>query len=152
MAIAVLVLVLVLGAVVAVLAFNPSASHFDANSPEAAFQRYLSSYQQRDFATSYSYFSARSQQLMSFDDYRSYAQSSGIPRDTSASRVIANRVEQSGSTTTLYLTVENQSDAGLSVNRWSYQVAVPMVQEPSGWKIDQMMLGTNLAPVPPVLK
>ncbi len=134
------------------LAFAPAVGHFDANSPEAAFQHYLTSYQQRDFATSYGYFSSRARRQMSLDDYQSYARSSWAPSDTNASRVTANRVEQSGSTTTLYLTVENQSRSGLSVDRWSYQVVVPMVQETGAWKIDQLMLGTNLAPVAPVSK
>lgn len=143
-----LVIVLVVVAIVAVLAFAPSKSNFTAGSPEDVFQRYITAYQNRDFPSAYGFFSTRAQQQLSLDEFTSYASSQYVDRLDRNSRIVVNRVEGNDIRKTLYLSIENVSGSGLDLNRWSYDVVVPMVQESGAWKIDTLLLGTSPAPIP----
>ena len=147
-----LVIVLVVAAIVAVLAFAPSESHFTPGSPEDVFQRYLTSYQNRDFATAYGFFSTQAQKQLTLDDYAAYARSSYGGSLDSNSRVIVDRVEGNDTRRTLYISIENVSGSGLDLNRWTYDVVVPMVHESGVWKIDELLLGTSPAPIPSITK
>ena len=148
--IAVAVISLVVAAIVTVLAFAPSASHFAPGSPEDVFQSYLAAYQRRDFETAYGYFSARAQHQLSLDAYVRYARTSYGDAPESHSRIAVERVEEDDRGVTLYLTIENSNDSGLDVGRYSYDVTIPLVKEASVWKIDQLLLGTSPAPVAPI--
>jgi len=145
--IAVPVLVLVIGAVIAVLVLSPGESHLAPGSPEAAFQQYLDAYQSRDFSGAYGSFSAGAQHQLSADDYVSRARSStNVPFDDNQ-RILVGRVEQHGSAVILHLTIERSSGSGLNLDRSSYDQQVPLVQENGAWKIDQLLLG--IYPLPP---
>lgn len=148
-----LVIVLVVAAIVAVLAFAPSESHFTSGSPEDVFQRYLTNYQNRDFATAYGFFSTQAQKQLALDDYAAYARSShsGGSLDSN-SRVTIDRVEGNDTRKTLHISVENISGSGLDLNRWTYDVVVPTVKESGAWKIDELLLGTSPAPIPSITK
>jgi hypothetical protein len=150
--VAVLVIALVIASVIAVLAFAPSVSHFAPNSPEDVFQRYLKTYQDRDFTAAYEFFSAEARQQLSRDDYVSYARSGFDFPQSNVSRVAISRVEGGGANKTLHVTIEHQSGSGLDLNNWSEDLVIPMVQESGGWKIDRLLLGTSSAPVAPITK
>ncbi len=145
-----IVTALVASAIVVVLVVSPTESHFAPGSPEDVFQRYLTSYTNRDFTTAYGFFSTQAQQQLSMDDYLTYARS-GYGPVTEGNRVLVSRVEGSETSKTLRLTIESQSVSGLDVNRWSYDVSIPMVMESGSWKIDQLLLGTSTAPPKPVV-
>jgi hypothetical protein len=145
--IAVLVLVLVAGAIVAVLALSPGASHFPPDSPEAAFQNYLNAYNARDFGTAFASFSAQARGQLSADDYARRARTFGdVPPDENQ-RILIGQVEKQGAAVVLHVTIEHVSGSGLELNRWSYEQTVPLVREDGAWKIDNLLLGTT--PFPP---
>lgn len=147
--IAVVVLVLVVGAVIVALALSPGESHFAPNSPEAAFQHYLDAYRSRDFSGAYASFSTGAQRQLTLDQYVTQARSSAsIPFDDNQ-RITIGRVEHQNSVVLLHLTIEQSGGSALDFERPSHDQTVPMVQENGAWKIDQLLLGT--APVPPNL-
>jgi hypothetical protein len=145
--IAVVVLALVAGAVVAVLALSPGESHFAPGSPEAAFQQYLDAYESRDFRSAYDFFSAATQRQMSVDEYVSRARLSGNAPFDENQRILIGRVEHHDSAVTLHLAIEHVSGTGLQIDRSSYEQTVPLVQEQGAWKIDELLLG--IYPLPP---
>ncbi len=131
------------------LVVSPTESHFTPGSPEDVFQRYLTTYTNRDFTTAYGFFSAQAQQELAIDDYLTYARSDFSGTVSENTRIVVHRVDGDGTSKTLQVTVESQSGSGLEINRWSYDVSVPMVMESGSWKIDQLLLGTTPAPVKP---
>ena len=143
------VVTLVVAAIVIVLVVSPAATRFTPGSPEDVFQRYLTSYGNRDFATAYGFFSTDAQKQLAIDDYLNYARSDFGGPISENTRVVVHGVEGDATSSTLHLTVENQSGSGLDINRWSYEVSVPMVMESGSWKIDQLLLGTSPAPFKP---
>ncbi|MGA7671931.1 MAG: hypothetical protein WBW04_15995 [Nitrolancea sp.] len=145
------VVALVVAAIAVVLVVSPGETHFTPGSPEDVFQRYLTSYADRDFTTSYGYFTAESQKQLSIDDYLTYARSDYGSPVAQNSRVLVNGVEGDETSKTLHLTIESQSGTGLDINRWSYEVSVPMAMESGSWKIDQLLLGTSPAPLKPLV-
>ena len=147
--IASLVLVLVVAAVIAVLAFSPGDSHFAPGSPEAVFQQYLNTYQSRDFNSAYGFFSSQAQKQLTADEYALSARSFGNVSFDDNQRILIGRVEHRDSAVILHLTIENTFGSGLDLNRSSYDRPIPMVQEKGTWKIDELLLGINSVPVTP---
>jgi len=143
------VVVLVVAAVIAVLALSPGDSHFAPGSPEAVFQQYIKAYQSRDFNGAYGFFSSQAQKQLTADEYALNARSFGNVSFDSNQRILIDRVEHRDSAVILHLTIENIFGSGIDLNRTSYDRSIPMVQENGTWKIDELLLGINPAPVTP---
>ncbi len=127
--IAIAVVVLVIGAVIVALALSPKESHFAPNSPEAAFQHYVDTYNSRDFNEAYRSFSTGAQRQLTLDQYVTQARSSAHDPINDNQRIVIGKVEHQGSIVLLHLTIEHSGGSGLDFDHFSDEQTVPMIQE-----------------------
>jgi predicted lipid-binding transport protein (Tim44 family) len=133
---------LVAGAVVVLLAGARSPTAFPADSPQAAMQRYLAAWDDRDYATAYGLFSSRVQERGSLAAFERAAKSGGVggsPDITQA--VLIDGAEIDGNEATVHLTVEERYRDELTIDTFRSPREVLLVREDGSWKIDQPLLG-----------
>lgn len=139
-AIAVAVGLVVIVAVVAVVAFGSRTATYPADSPEAAFQGYLTAFQQDDREAAYPFFSKQVRAGMSLTQYGQDIAMRGGEPDV---RVWIDRTDLKGDRATLHLTVEHYYGAGLQSSRYRSQTQVRMVREDGAWRVDDQLIGVE---------
>ncbi|MEX2547757.1 MAG: hypothetical protein WD830_08210 [Chloroflexota bacterium] len=128
--------VVVVATLVILLAGNPPAAAYPADSAEGAFQRYLGAWYDEDYDTAHTYFSARIKAQMSLAQYRQDSEYGYGPDNQS---VELDSVTGTDERKNLRLTVIDYF--GFGGEGYSRTESVPMVLEPDGWRIDRALLG-----------
>ena len=138
--------VAVLAVAVLAVAGSREPTAYPPDSPEAALQAYLLAFEAGDYPAAYEFFSPSVQRAMSYQtyqqaarDYTSYASGSR--------RVLYEGTDGIGETVSLRLTIEVSSTGGLTTDRYRYPTTVPMVRTADGWRIDQLLVHLDPAPV-----
>ena len=136
--------IVVLGAIVVLLAEGREPRAYEAGSPEAAMQAYLTAWDNDDPSAAYDYFSNSIKATVSREDY--IAQSDAFGDVTPNRATFIDRVQGDETQVTVFLTVEEYYGDRLG-EPYSSQRAVRMVHE-DGWKIDELLVGVEPAPFP----
>jgi hypothetical protein len=135
-------------AAVVLLAGNRSAEQFPVDSPEGVVQGYLASFDNRDYQASYAFFSDRVHAAADFAAYESVLIGYGYHGDgATARRVLIDSVTGSGDRRVLSLTVEEFQGEGLSGSSYRYARHVRLVRQPDGWRIDELLVWLDPAPL-----
>ena len=137
--------IVVLGAIVVLLAEGRQPQSYAPGSPEAAIQAYLTAWDNDDPATAYDSFSSSVQSSITREEYVAQADAFGKVGTNQATFI--DRVEGDDTRVTVLLTVEDYYGDGLGETSRS-QRSVRMVNE-EGWKIDELLVGLEPAPLPP---
>lgn len=138
--------VVVLAVVVVLAAGSQPATSYPADTPEGAFQRYLTAFEEGDFAGAYAFLSARVTKRISLEEYEQQAEEYqfGYSAGGPAHRVLFDKVTGGGNRRTLHLTVEEFYGDGLDASRNRYPVNVRMVREDDdAWSVDEPLMGVN---------
>jgi hypothetical protein len=139
------ILALVVVSVVVVLVVRRGPPTFPAGSPQAAMVAYLAAWDDGDVEAAYAFLSTNVQHNVSLDDYRLAAdqyRDYGQPNR----QVTIDRVNGSGETVTIELTVEEFYGDGLSGNVSRSPRSIRMVHEADGWKIDEHLVWLDPGP------
>lgn len=138
----ILVLVIVSVAVV-LLVGRGAATEYPAGSPEGAFQRYLTAYDDGDYETAYGSFSEDVHAQMSLEEYREGAQmyGGGMGPSNARQRVLFQGTENDGDRVRLDLVVEYFYGDGMSGGSDRRPLQVNMVREGGEWRIDDPLTG-----------
>ena len=136
--------IVVLGALVILLAEGREPRAYQAGSPQAAMQAYLTAWDNDDPSGAYDYLSNSIKATVSREDYIALSDSFGESGVNRAAFI--DRVEGDESQVTLILTVEEYYGDGLGES-YSSQRSVRMVHE-DGWKIDEQLVGLEPSAFP----
>jgi hypothetical protein len=126
------ILALVIVAVVIVLTFgSPDVQNYPPDSPEGTVQRYLTAIHDGDDQAAMALLSARALREMGGSAFpgRFYCP----PQE--GRRIRVSRVERGDERATVYLSIQQLSGSGLSLDRSTWEYSVRLVME-DGWKID----------------
>ncbi|HLA17077.1 MAG TPA: hypothetical protein VJZ72_09285 [Candidatus Limnocylindrales bacterium] len=134
-------IVLAVAAVAVVLVGRPSGTaSYPADSPEAAFQLYLTADEGTDPAAAYAAYSTRVRETWPYDEYlQARDMYAGWQRD--GRRVWIDRADRDGDLASLYLTVEFTSGSGIGASTWTDHREVRMTLEDGAWRVDQRIVG-----------
>lgn len=138
------ILVLVIVSVAVVLLVGRGApTEYPAGSPEGAFQRYLTAYDDGDYEAAYGSFSEDVRAQMSLEDYRQGAQmfGGGMGYGGTSQRVLFQGAEGDGDRVRLNLVVEYFYGDGMSGGSSRQPLQVNLVREGGDWRIDDAMVG-----------
>ena len=133
---------------VVLLAGGRQAAEFDADSPEAALQRYLAAYEEGDLEAAHAYFSADVRERMDLDAYRRAVDSWGIGYERDRS-VLFDSTSGTGDRVELHLIVEEFAGDGLSGETYRSPREIRLVREGDEWRIDQPLVWLDPAPIEP---
>ena len=133
---------------VVLLAGGREAAEFDADSPEAALQRYLVAYEDSDLEAAHAYFSADVRERMDLDAYRQAVDSWGIGYEPDRS-VLFDRTSGTEDRVELHLIVEEFAGDGLSGETYRSPRDIRLVREGDEWRIDQPLVWLDPAPIEP---
>jgi hypothetical protein len=133
---------------VVLLAGGREAAEFDADSPEAALQRYLAAYEDGDLEAAHAYFSADVRQRMDLDAYQQAVDSWGIGYEPDRS-VLFDSTSGTEDRVELHLIVEEFAGDGLSGETYRSPREIRMVREGDEWRIDQPLVWLDPAPIEP---
>jgi hypothetical protein len=139
------ILALVVVSVVVVLVVRRGPPTFPAGSPQAAMVAYLDAWDSGNLEAAYGLLSDSVRQQISLPDYQQAADQYRA-YDQPNRQVTINRVDGSGDTVTLQLTVEEFYGEGLSANVSRSPRSVRMVREADGWKIDEQLVWLDPGP------
>lgn len=129
----------------AALALRPGGSPiYPPDSPEAAFQGYLTAYEAGDIDTAYGYFSTTVRETMTPEGYREIADMYGR-YNSEDRRIVLDGVERAGDRVTLRLRIDHFSADGIGGNRYSFAQEVRLVAEDGAWKLDELLAGIEPA-------
>ena len=136
-----LVVLAVVAMVVVILVTRAAPATYPPDSPEAAFQTYLTAFEDPDPAVAYAVLSSRVQAAWPYGQYV-------LDRDMVASsqqdmRVWIDSVERNGDRATLHLTIEFRSGLGLGASTWTDTRDIRMTLEDDGWRVDQRIVGVE---------
>jgi hypothetical protein len=141
------ILALVVLAVVAVLlAEGRGPASFPPGSPQDVMQRYLTAWDDRDYAAAYAYFSTGVQSRHSLERFEQEAAEfhGRRPGDDVDRAIYIDAADEDGDRATVHLTVEEYYGGGGDSYRSPREVL--MVREADGWRIDQPLLGIEVRP------
>ncbi len=130
--------VVLVATLIVLLAGNQAQATYPANSPEAALQRYLTAWYDKDYNAAYEFFASDVQGQMSLSDFRRDA---GFAYGPDNQTVTLDRTTGSGDSRTLHLIVEDYYGPQYGGSGYSHGVQVRMTLEPDGWKIDDPLIG-----------
>lgn len=130
--------VVLVATVIVLLAGNQAQATYPADSPEAALQRYLTAWYDKDYNTAYELFSSDVKGQMSPSDFRRDA---GFAYGPDNQTVTLARTTGSGDSRTLHMIVEDYYGPEYGGSGYSHDVQVRMTLEPDGWKIDDQLIG-----------
>ena len=133
---------------VVLLAGGREAADFDADSPEAAVQRYLVAYEEGDLEVAHEYFSADVRERMDLDAYRRAVDSWGIGYAPDRS-VLFDSTSGTGDRVELHLIVEEFAGDGLSGDTYRSPRDIRLVREGDEWRIDEPLVWLDPAPIEP---
>lgn len=144
-----IVLLAVITIAVVLLAGDRQTAQFDADSPEAALQRYLTAYEEGDLEAAHAYFSADVRERMDLDAYQRAVDSWGIGFEPDRS-VLFDSSSGSGDRVELHLIVEEFAGDGLSGDTYRSPRDVRLVREDGEWRIDEPLVWLDPAPFEPI--
>lgn len=124
--------VVVLAVLVIVAVGGPKTADYDRASPEGVVQRYLQAVQRGDAEAVHELLSRRARKQVE-DNGGWGVYRPGWPDNQ---RVTLERTEVTGDRAVVRLRIENASGSGLSFDRYSWTVTVPLVRESGHWLID----------------
>lgn len=128
------VLAVVVLAVVAIVALGgPDTADYDPNSPEGVVQRYLEATRRGDVDASRELLSERARAQLDEDKGPDIYRPPYVDDDR---LVTIDRTEVAGERATVWLRVEDTGGSGLSLERYSWTMPVPLVREDGDWLID----------------
>ncbi|TMB56871.1 MAG: ester cyclase [Chloroflexi bacterium] len=139
------ILALVVLSVVVVLLVRRGPTTFPAGSPQAAMADYLTAWDDDDIEAAYSFLSDGVHEQVSLADYQQAVDQYGGYNQPNH-QVTIDRVDGSGDSVTLRLTVEEFYGDGLSANVSRSPRSVRMVHQPDGWKIDEQLVWLDPGP------
>ena len=143
-----IVVLAVITIAVVLLAGDREATEFDADSPEAALQRYLVAYDGGDLDTAHAYFSADVRQRMDLDAYQRAVDSWGVGFEPDRS-VLFDSTSGTGDRVELHLIVEEFAGDGLSGETYRSPRDIRLVREGGEWRIDEPLVWLDPAPIEP---
>ncbi len=138
-----ILLLVIISVAVVLLVGRGAATEYPAGSPEGAFQRYLTAYDDGDYETAYGYFSEDVHARMSLEDYRQGAQmfGGGMGYGGTSQRVLFQGSEGGGDRVRLNLVIEYFYGDGMSGGSSRQPLQVNMVREDGQWRIDDPLTG-----------
>lgn len=137
--------VLVLGAAVTAIAVvalllvataTRPVTRFAPDTPEAAFQAYLTAWDAHDLDAAYATFSARVRAGLPLDNYK--AQAVGYRQPGADRRVVLLNSSMTGARALLDLRIDELGGGGLfgAQSVWSRETTVGLVREQDAWRLD----------------
>jgi len=139
------ILALVVLSVVVVLVVRRGPPSFPAGSPQAAMAGYLTAWDDNDIEAAYGFLSDSVRQQVSLADYQQAVDQYGSFNQPNH-QVTIDRVDGSGKSVTLQLTVEEFYGDGLSASASRSPRSVRMVHQGDGWKIDEQLVWLDPGP------
>lgn len=146
----VIVGLVVLTVAVVLVAGSRKPVAYPADTPEGAFQAYLTAFDEGDVEGAYGHFSAGVQERMDLDAYEAAIDAqAGYYGPQSSRRVLFDRRSGEGDRITLHLVVEEFYGDGLegSTNRSPREIR--LVHEDGAWRIDEPLVWVDPAPLEP---
>lgn len=125
--------VVVLAVVVIVALGGPEKADYDPATPEGVVQRYLEAVRRGDSDAARALLSQRARDQIGTDGGWAPYQPGNVGDNQ---LVTLDRTVVSDNRATVWLRVENSSGSGLSLNRYSWTVTIPLVRENGNWLID----------------
>jgi hypothetical protein len=145
---AVVVALIVTTAGMVFLAGNRAAQTFPADTPKGTLQRYLTSFDEGEYAASYAFFSDRVHDATGFEAYERAIDAYGYHgNDGTPPRVLIDSVTGRGDHRDVHLTVEEFYGDGLSGNSYRSEREIRVVRQPDGWRIDEPLVWLDPAPL-----
>lgn len=124
--------VVVLAVAVIVALGGPERADYDPASPEGVVQRYLEATRRGDDDAARELLSERARQQIDanggISKYR--------PAYDDDRLVTLERTEVNGDRATVWLRIQDSSGSGLSLDRYSWTMTIPLVREDGDWLID----------------
>ena len=125
--------VVVLAVALIVALGGPEKANYDPATPEGVVQRYLEAIRRGNADAARELLSERARQQIDTDGgwalYR--------PGPIGDNRLVTvERTEVAGDRATVWLRVEDSSGSGLSLERYSWTMTIPLVREDGDWLID----------------
>jgi hypothetical protein len=118
---------------------------FPPGTPERAFQDYLQTYDDRDYAAVYQMFSTEVREDVTQEEYVDEARRHNFYPSNQDQRVRIDRTSVEGDRATLHLAVEYSYGGGFGNDSYVNERQIPMVREDEAWKIDTPLLGLDQA-------
>ncbi len=125
------VVVLAVGVIIAL--GGPEKADYDPASPEGVVQRYLEAVRRGDDDAARELLSERARQQIDTDGGISKYRPASVDDDR---LVTLERTEVTGDRATVWLRIQDSSGSGLTLDRYSWTLTVPLVREDGDWLID----------------
>jgi hypothetical protein len=129
-----------------VLLGGRSEQAYPADSPEAMLQRYLGSFDDRDYEAVYAHFSTDVKERTDLETYLDSILAYGYPDAQLTRRVFIDGVSGSGDSRVIRLTVEEFYGQDLGGGSYRSERQLRVVREPDGWHIDELLVWLDPAP------
>jgi hypothetical protein len=146
------VAVAVIAVVVVLATSGREPTSYPESTPQGVVQRYLLAHDAGDVAAAHAYFSASVREAVDLETYRTMFIGDEYPAPPSAVRRVLfdGTTERGGDpeTVVVRLTVEEVYGQGIEgeISRNVYEV--PMILEPDGWRIDELLVWLYPAAAP----
>lgn len=127
------------------LGLGRGEQEFEPGTPERAFQDYLQTWEDRDYAAVYPMFSARVRDDVTQDEYIDEARRQDFYPSNRDYRVRIDRTSLNGDQATLNLAIEYSYGDGFGRDNYVEERQIPMVREDGEWKIDVPLIGLSQA-------
>jgi hypothetical protein len=139
--VAIVILAVVTAAVV--LLAGDRQQEYPADSPEGMLQRYLASFEDRDYEAAYAHFSTEVKSGLDLERYLESVRQYGFPVGQAARRVFIDEVSGDGDERVMRLTVEDFYGDGFGGDSYRSERQIRIVRESGGWYIDEPLVGLD---------
>lgn len=128
-------LIVVVAATIVLLGGNRAVASYAPDSPEGAFQQYLTAWYGEDYDSAYGFFSSSVKGRVSLDSFTMQSQYGATNQTVSLVQTTG-----SGDRITVVVRVEDHYGGDQS---YEHQETITMLREADGWRIDEALLGVD---------